>query len=86
MSTQAPDLRCPVCSFPIYNRLVANCEKCGLELPETLVHPRGERDALKRQYAAEDLERMQVEQERRAAETKRDDERRRGGGDTPIIV
>lgn len=79
MNPSQPDLRCPVCSFPIYNRLVATCEKCGLKLPETLVHAPAVREALKKKYDEEDLERMRAEQEQRAAEKKRDDDRRRGG-------
>ena len=78
MNAQAADFRCPVCSFPIYNRLVAKCENCGLELPGTLVYPKDKRIELKQQFAAEEWERLRAEQEARAAETRmREEERRR---------
>ena len=41
MSPQASALRCPHCTFTIYNRRYPKCEHCGGQLPSALLlhHP-----------------------------------------------
>jgi len=56
--------RCPACDFPIFNRRVAKCERCGGQLPAELLFTPEQMAKLDAQY--EQSRKAREEQARKA--------------------
>jgi DNA-directed RNA polymerase subunit RPC12/RpoP len=46
MIVKRRDLSCPACGFGVFNRRYPKCERCGAELPASVVFSDQERRAL----------------------------------------
>lgn len=70
--------RCPACDFPVYNRRLRRCERCGLDLPESVGYSPAELAMIAAEEAR--IERIRLELERAREEEARRREERRGSG------
>ncbi len=70
--------KCPDCSFAVFNRRVARCEKCGVALPEEVRFTAQELDLLAQESARIERARQELQRERDEQELKR--QQRQGSG------